>query len=812
MNGKSTGSRVFASASILRSMLLVWTLPVIGTKADEGVNFFEKEIRPLLSEHCYECHSAKSKRLKGGLRLDSREGILSGGDSGPAAVVGEPESSRLVAAVSGHDKDLEMPPKKPLRTAQIEVLTEWVRRGLPAPRQDVAASKPGSGMSLEEGRKFWSYQPVSTPALPTVKHPEWVQAPLDSFVVAGLEAAGLNQAPKADKRTLLRRATFDLTGLPPSPGETDAFLADSAPDAFARVVDRLLASSSYGERWGRQWLDVVRYADTCGNASDYPIPQAALYRDWVIKAANKDMPYDEFLREQIAGDLLPSDSDETRTNRIVATGYIAMARRFGGVGGEPHLTIDDTIDNLSRAILGSSIACARCHNHKFDPFTMEDYYGLYGFFSSTRYPNPGGEGGPRQTLFVPLIGAAEVSKISAPFEAELAAAQAVSKALEAAQEPIKAAPDSPEKTEASARLKAKFEEAKKALAEVLARMPIWPDAYAVVDGPSSGNAKIQIRGEPKNLGAEVRRKFPAILGGMQLAEGTKGSGRMELAKWLSSPTNPLTARVLVNRVWQQHFGTGIVSTPNDFGRQGQAPSHPELLDYLASRFIADGWSLKALHRSILLSRTWQLSSEATAEALEKDPSNKLLSRATRRRLDAESLRDSLLFVSGQLQLTPAGAHPFPARHTWKWTQHNPFSETYESYFRSVYLMQSRLRKNPYLNLFDGADPSSSTGVRRPTTTPLQSLFSMNSPLMHQCSEAFVLHRLGGAPEGKAKLRAAYVNTLGRSPTPTEERDALEFLEVYQKALLPADSAEAQGKAWSALARSLLATNEFLFID
>ncbi len=807
-----TGSRVCSPASILRSVLLSLALPVIAAEADEGINFFEKEIRPLLSEHCYECHSADSKKLKGGLRLDSREGILSGGDSGPAAVAGKPESSRLVAAVSGHDKDLEMPPKKPLHPAQIELLTEWVRRGLPAPSQGAVASKPGYGMSLEEGRKFWSYQPVSTPALPTVKHPEWVQEPIDKFVVAGLEAAGLSQAPKADKRTLLRRATFDLTGLPPSSAETDAFLADSAPDAFARVVDRLLASSSYGERWGRHWLDVVRYADTCGNASDYPVPQAALYRDWVLKAVNKDMPYDEFLREQIAGDLLPSDSDEARTNRIVATGYIAMARRFAGAGGEPHLTIDDTIDNLSRAVLGSSIACARCHNHKFDPFTMEDYYGLYGFFSSTRYPNPGGEGGPRQSLFVPLIAPAEVSKINAPYEAELAAAQAVSKALEAAQEPIKAAPDSPEKTEATARLKAKFEEAKKALAEVLARAPILPDAYAVVDGPSPGNAKIQIRGEPKNLGAEVRRKFPAILGGMQLPEGTKGSGRMELAKWLSSPTNPLTARVLVNRVWQQHFGAGIVATPNDFGRQGQAPSHPELLDYLASRLMADGWSLKALHRSILLSRTWQLSSEATAEALEKDPSNKLLSHATRRRLDAESLRDSLLFVSGQLQFTPAGAHSFPARHAWKWTQHNPFSETYESHFRSVYLMQSRLRKNPYLTLFDGADPSSSTGIRRPTTTPLQSLFSMNAPLMHECAEAFVLHRLGGTADENSKLRAAYGNALGRAPTPTEEKDAREFLEAYQKALVPTDPTGAQGKAWSALARSLLATNEFLYID
>lgn len=800
--------------SVFRALVCVWVCSeaASGAGTEDGIEFFEKEIRPLLARHCYECHSAESKKLKGGLRLDSREAVLRGGDSGPAAVAGDPDTSRLVVAVSGRDKDLEMPPKKPLEPAQIKALTEWVRRGLPAPKETAAASKAGFGMTVEEGRAFWSYKPVTHPTPPAVNHPEWVQQPVDSFIVARLETAGLAPAPKADKRTLLRRVSFDLTGLPPSLEETGAFLADDTAGAFERVVDRLLNSSAYGERWGRHWLDVVRYADTCGNASDYPVPQAVLYRNWVIKALNADMPYDRFLQEQIAGDLLPGEDGEARYQRIVATGYLAMARRFAGKAGELHLTIDDTIDNLSRAVLGSSIACARCHNHKFDPFTMEDYYGLYGFFSSSRYPYPGAEGDPRQSQFVPLIAPEETARLTAPHQQATAAAQAALKAVESEQEALKAAVETPEKEQRAAALKVRLEAAKKELAAVAAQAPVVPEAYAIAEGDKPANARIQLRGDPKNLGAEAARKFPEILGGMRLSADTQGSGRLELARWLSAAENPLTARVLVNRVWLQHFGTGLVATPNDFGRQGQTPSHPELLDYLASRFVQEGWSLKRLHRSILLSRTWQLASEAPDGTTEKDPSNTLLSHANRRRLDAESLRDTLLFVSGQLQPPPAGEHPFPARHTWKWTQHSPFSDAYESQSRSVYLMQSRLRKNAYLTLFDGPDPSSSTGMRQLTTTPLQALFSMNAALMHRCGEQLFKQHLGGVSGDRARVHAAYEHALGRAPTEAEAGAALDFVATYDKALPPQAAAAGRDQPWPALARSLLATNEFLYID
>jgi Protein of unknown function (DUF1553)/Protein of unknown function (DUF1549)/Planctomycete cytochrome C len=784
----------------------------VAAGAEDGLDFFEKEIRPLLAQHCYECHSAESKKLKGGLRLDSREAVLRGGDSGPAAVVGAPESSRLVAAISGRDKDLEMPPNKPLHPAQIGALSEWVRRGLPSPKESAVTSKPGYGMTLEEGQSFWSYKPVKQPVLPEVRHPQWVEQALDAFIVSRLEAAGITPSPKADKRTLLRRVCFDLTGLPPTMEQTKAFLEDGAPDAFERVVEQLLASSAYGERWGRHWLDVVRYADTCGNASDYPVPQAVLYRNWVINAVNNDMPYDRFLQEQIAGDLLPEEGEEARYERIIATGYLAMARRFAGKAGEPHLTIDDTIDNLSRAILGSSIACARCHNHKFDPFTMEDYYGLYGFFSSSRYPYPGAEGDPKQNQFVSLLAPEERRRITAPHQEETAAAQSALKQIESEQEQLNSEVDTPEKTARAAKIKERVEAAKKKLSDLAPRAPVLREAYAVAESEKPADAKIQLRGDPKNLGPAVRRKFPAILGGMLLPEATPGSGRLELAKWLSAASNPLTARVLVNRVWLQHFGAGLVTTPNDFGRQGQAPSHPELLDYLANRFVQEGWSLKKLHRTIVLSRTWQLSSMTTAELLEMDPSNALLSHANRRRLDAESFRDALLFVSAQLEPPPSGEHPFPARHTWKWTQHSPFSEAYENQSRSVYLMQSRLRKNAYLTLFDGPDPSSSTGMRQRTTTALQSLFGMNSTLMHRCGEALAEHHLGGVSEDHTKIQAAYEHTLGRAPSPVEMADALAFLEAYEKALAPQPPGTGRKAVWAALARSLLSSNEFLYID
>lgn len=788
-----------------------------------ALEFFEKKIRPIFVAHCSECHG---KKKHGGLLLDSREGWMTGGDSGAAIIPGDLEKSILIRAVRWTDKDLRMPPKQKLSDTEIADLESWVKTGAADPRTTLEnsnglTSKPKYGVSLEEGRKFWSYQPVQERAVPQVKGTTWPRNAIDNFILHRMESVGVVPVAIADSRTLLRRVTFDLTGLPPTPAEMDSFLADKSPQAFERVVDRLLESPRYGERWGRHWLDVVRYADTCGNASDYPVPQAHRYRDWVIRAFNRDLSYQQFLREQIAGDLLPSDNDSQRYDRITATGYLAIARRFGGSRtGEHHLTLEDTIDNVGRAILGSSLSCARCHDHKFDPISMSDYYGIYGIFESTRYPFPGAEADKKQADFVPLMSPAEIDELLAPHRAKMAALDAEVKMLEAAEAEAKKTPESPEK-------KALVDAATKSLNESRQRRnaaaneaPLIANAYAVADG-TAANTKMQLRGDPKRLGNEVPRHFPAILGGQELPKEANGSGRLQLAEWIVDPQNPLTARVMVNRIWQYHFGRGIVATPNDFGLRGQLPTHPELLDYLASQFVKQGWSVKSMHKLILLSQTWQLSSATLSDPTgviaknrELDPNNDLYWHFNRSRLDAESIRDSLLFVGGELDESPGGVHPFPPQHTWGWTQHNPFVANYESRRRSIYLMQQRLKKNPYLALFDGADPSSSTGVRLPSTTPLQALFAMNDPLAHGQSSKFAQRILASSSEDQLRIDAAYQLAFNRPALAEEQQECLEFLSRYRTRLVdlksPADQTEI--KAWSALARSLMGANEFIYVD
>lgn len=788
-----------------------------------ALEFFEKKIRPIFLAHCVECHG---KKEHGGLVLDSREGWMTGGDSGPAIVPGDPEKSLLIRAVRQVNKDLLMPPKQKLTTTEIADLEAWVKSGAVDPRSTLdktndLAARPKYGISLEEGRKFWSYRPVADPVVPVVQDQSWPRTAIDNFILHRMEAAGVTPVPSADPRTLLRRVTFDLTGLPPTPAEMDAFLADSSSQAFERVVDRLLSSARYGERWGRHWLDVVRYADTCGNASDYPVPQAHKYRDWVIRAFNRDLPYDQFLREQLAGDLLPSDNEAERYERILATGYLAIARRFGGNRtGEHYLTLEDTIDNVGRGLLGSSISCARCHDHKFDPITMSDYYGLYGIFESTRFPFPGAEVDKKQSDFVPLMSAAELEALRAPHQARLAALDAEVKTLETAEAAAKQLPESPDKKGAVETAAKNLAEARQKRKAAAAEAPLVNDAYAVAEG-TPANTKMQLRGDPKRLGAEVTRHFPAILGGQELAPGVPGSGRLQLADWIVNPQNPLTARVMVNRVWQYHFGRGIVPTPNDFGLRGQPPTHPELLDYLASRFMEQGWSIKSLHKLILLSHTWQLASSAALETTANhaknvavDPNNNLYWHFNRTRLDAEEIRDSLLFVGGDLDETPAGAHPFPPQSTWGWTQHNPFVANYDSRRRSIYLMQQRLKRNPYLALFDGADPSSSTAVRFMSTTPLQALFAMNDPLAHAQSGKLAQRLIASSPDEAARISSAYQLAFSRLPLPDEIQECSEFLKQYRARLseLKTPAEQMDLKAWSALARSLMGANEFIYVD
>ena len=859
----------------------------------DDLAFFEKRIRPLLADKCYGCHSAGAKEVGGELLVDSRPTIRRGGASGPAVVPGQVAKSLLFAAVSYADENLQMPPDGKLSDEQIADLRLWIERGAPDPRA-TATRHAGKQIDLAAAKQFWSLKPIGSPTVPMPRKSTRSATTIDRFILAKLEEHKLARAPDADKRTLIRRATYDLTGLPPTIDEVDAFLADASDQAFARVVDRLLDSPRYGERWARHWLDVVRYADTAGDNSDYPIPQMHRYRDWVVDAFNRDLPFDEFVRNQLAGDLrandlpdLPGDEDDDRRfQRIIATGYIANARRFGSrVDDYPqHLTIEDTLDNLGRAFLGLSLSCSRCHDHKFDPLTTRDYYGLYGVFNSTRYPWPGIELEKRQRDFVPLVAPARRAEMdravadrdrrAKALDGEIkrlkdALKNAMKDAMDAARRqnvpaagsdktPTAQASETTNQRGASgatavdskrdakpgesvAELEAALKSAereRKALADSPA---LFDTAYAVADSRTIEDAAIQLKGDPARTGDVVPRQFPAVLGGGPLVADSRESGRRELAEWLLSEQNPLTARVIVNRVWQHHFVRGLVPTPNDFGRQGQPPSHPELLDHLAAEFRADGWSFKRLHRRIMLSHTYRQSSVRSPESLEHDPINVWLSSYPRKRLDAESLRDTLLALGGNLDLSPAGPHPFPAQSTWDFTQHKPFKALYESNHRSVYLMTQRIQRQPFLATFDGADPSTSTAARVNTTTPIQSLYLLNDRFVHDQAERIasrLLSHIRESTQGQDSsvasgsdntvdsdnssnsidsansrrddigIARAYQQLFARPPAPDEAEAGRRFLADARR-LLDADTPLA---VWSAYIRALLRLNEFAYVE
>ncbi len=820
----------------------------------QGTEFFEKRIRPLLANVCADCHGAEKQ--KGDLRLDSRAGWMRGGASGAVIVPGKPDDSLLITAVRYWDKSLQMPPKHPLEPAEVNDLIEWVKFGAPDPRTEepkAEKAKTATTIDFEKGRKHWAFQPVKMPALPSVKDKAWARNDVDLFTLSRMEAAGVKPAPDADRRTLLRRVTFDLTGLPPTPEEVAAFESESIRNpqsAIRNVIDRLLASPRYGERWGRHWLDVVRYADTCGNASDYPVPQAFRYRNYVLQSFNDDVPFDQFVREQLAGDLLESAAEDERQRRIIATGYLANVRHFAGGKGEPHLTIEDAIENMGRAFLGLSINCARCHDHKFDPISSHDYYALYGILGSTTFPHPGGEGKSRPEDLVPLAPKAEVEAANKASAGQLAALDAEAKAAGEAKAAAQKEPASPEqksKLDAATKLATEIAEKRKRL-EVT---PAYPLAYSVSEG-ASANARLQVRGDPKRLGEEIPRGFLQILGGQALPKDAKSSGRLELAQWITDPANPLTARVIVNRIWQHHFGRGLVATPNDFSTRGQPPSHPELLDFLARRFVESGWSVKAMHRLLLLSHTWQLAanaeggarnaetdaadtssvaadvgrradqtrnSEPTSQAGAKiqnskfntqnsaDPDNRLFAHAERRRLDAESIRDTMLFVCGDLDFTPGGEHPFPPVQTWSFTQHKQFFALYDTNQRAVYQMQQRLRKHPFLALFDGADTNSSTAIRTTSTTALQSLFAMNDPFVHERAARFAARLAATEPDEQRRIALAFLTLYARPPEPDEAAIfAGHLARLRGEKKLPPE------QAWASVARVLIGANEFLFLD
>ncbi len=824
---------------LLRVALVGVTIFTAGVAAaadgSEAGDFFEKEVRPLLVARCYKCHS-QTDDLKGGLSLSSRAALLAGGETGPAAVPGKPTESLLVEAV--RYQGIKMPPTARLPQDEIDKLVRWVELGLPWPE---SPSPPPSPAGAEQEftisdaqRAFWSFQPVVATAPPAVRDAGWPASGIDRFILARLETGNLRANPAADKQTLIRRATFDLTGLPPTPDEIAEFLADASPEAFERVVDRLLAAPAYGERWGRHWLDVVRYADTAGETADYPVREAYKYRNWVIDAFNRDMPYDEFIREQIAGDILArSGPRELYAQRVTATGYLAISRRFGyDSENYHHLTIADTLDVLGRSVLGLSIGCARCHDHKYDPISMADYYALYGIFASSRYSFPGSEEKNRPRDLVPLLPAAEAAPLEAARAGRLATCDAEVKQAEgelaAAEKMLTAMADEIAKTELTTKIEAlkvaktelttKIEALKASLGPARARRDEVANSeaceltYGVVEGQAA-NAKIQKRGEPKRLGEEVPRRFLEILGGDAVADAS-GSGRLDLADWLTRPENPLVARVIVNRLWQHHFGAGLVQTASDFGYRGRPPSHPQLLDYLADALVCHGWSLKWLHKEIMLSRVYQLSSDDANPAAVNDPLNVLCWKYGRHRLDAEAIRDAMLAVSGNLDRARGAAHPFPPKQSWHFTQHAPFKAVYETPKRSVYLMTQRIARHPFLALFDGADPNVSTAERTETTTPAQALFLMNDPFTHEQSAALAKRLMREAADERRRLEWAHWLVLGRAPSNDELPEAAAFLERYRHLAISTGAAgeDVEQAAWSAYARVLLTSNEFLYIE
>lgn len=1124
----SIRARLFVCLSA--TLLPLWT-----TRADD-FEFFEKHIRPVLVDKCYQCHSAESKKAKGGLLLDTKDGLLKGGDTGPALVPGDPEKSLLIKAIRYTDKDLQMPPKdKRLADAQIADFVTWVKTGAPDPRiaNEKVAGTNNPTPDLTAARRQWAFHKPEDPTVPVVKNQRWAKTPVDHFILARLEDKGLSPAPPADKRTLIRRATFDLIGLPPTPKEIEDFLNDNAPDAFAKVVERLLASPHYGERWGRHWLDVVRYTDSLdsrGVGGEGDIPESYRYRDWVVNAFNQDMPYDKFVQEQIAGDLLqPNDPERIDTNGIIATGMYAIGNWGNGDADKDKILTDiadDQVDVTGRAFLGLTLACARCHDHKFDPISTADYYSMAGiFFSSHILPKLTPKGQGETLLFIPLASPAELDRrqkreariaelekqITTDTDAQLAdlgkkmlsqsadyltavgdyenrigkapqltvasfigeqpesfrpspelfqqwlnelgfgdvkllarithdfmdkpglhvlrnsnnadtpsgvinasdktvsfstitmppmsvaihpsptagvaaswtspltgtieikgrvadadpncgdgidwhieikRANGVSeiasgtipnggmqpfsdgknatnlKALKInagetlsliigpkaeyscdttiielelvdsndpkhswsltkdlttragdgknpypdafghedvwriydtlGQSPLgELASGSPlakwfaavKAHTARTDLRATAEEVQRALLATDAtnstvgklygdlanpRGAFWagmpnPEKYfpaqaqkpleaaraelamlkkdtppplakahglqdgGVPESPHAGvhDVKVHIRGRYDRLGELAPRGFPRVLAGDDRKSISKGSGRLELAKWIASPDNPLTARVMVNRIWQHHFGEGIVRTPNNYGKLGTPPTHPELLDYLAHRFIESGWSIKAMHRAIMLSAAYQQSSVPLPATLKADPDNLLFGHMNRRRLEAEALRDSLLSVNGKLNLATGG----------------PSIRDLNTDRRTLYVMTIRSDRATYQFLFDAADPNAIVEKRIDSTVAPQALFLLNHPFTVAQTKALAERLLKEAPgDDKAKINWAYELLYGRPARKDEVRIGLKALAQFRT------GSKEKNSEWEQYCQVLVCTNEFIYVD
>lgn len=769
---------------------------------DEEFEFFEQKVRPVLFQHCYECHSGRAKNLKGGLRLDSRSGLLAGGDTGPAVVPGLPDQSALLAAVR-YDDELQMPPEGKISAAEIEVLTRWIQMGAPFPELALPGKEQPQKPDPEQGRTFWSFVPARRSPQPAPHRPGWIQEPLDGFVVAELAAHGMEPAPPADSRTLVRRIYFDLIGLPPLPPELDAFAADPSPDRYERLVDRLLASPHYGERWGRFWLDLARYADQ-GEPWLSSIERAYLYRDWVVAALNVDTPYDDFVRRQLATDMLP----ETGPEDHAALGFLGLSPTYWKeLRLDPNLikTVvaeewEERIGAVSNTFLGLTVECARCHDHKYDPITSADYYALAGVFASA------------QPADVPLI--------PEPQARVVAAARTRLEPLETELKKLQQPADTGASSSSEARTR-RITELETQIREIRDSTPHIhePWAHGVeeasiqvrADGPDltkiefergvAQDIAIQLRGSPANPGQVVPRRFLSVLTPPgESRRFRQGSGRLELANAIFKDAASLASRVIVNRIWRQHFGRGLVDTPSNFGAQGSAPTHPVLLDHLAATFHEDGWSLKQLHRRIVLSATYRQTSAQNSVNEAADPENRWLWRMNRHRLEIEAWRDAMLVATDQLDRRMGG----PAADL-----SGP-----ENRRRTIYGTVIRPDLPEMLRLHDFPVPTAHSPGREPTTTPLQQLFVLNSSFLQAQSTA-LYQRLRAEAEDDSvrRIQLAYRSLFGRDPSELQQHWSREFLDSVRDGDSPdMHNDDPRDAAWQLYLQALLGTNEFLFID
>ena len=908
---------------------------------DEGFLFFEKKIRPVLAQHCYECHSAKSEKLKANLLLDRKEGWMQGGDSGPAINPGKPENSMLMKAIGYHDNDLRMPPKRKLPTEAIHDIENWIAMGAPDPRNQPISEDFGENVlrakALEEGRRYWAFKPLVDPVLPSIENQNWPADPLDHFILAKLEDQGLSPSQPADRQVLIRRTYFDLIGLPPSPEQIEDFLADSDPDAFSKVVDGLLTSVTFGERWGRHWLDVARYADTTGGGRNKPFPNAYLYKEYVINSYNEDKPFDRFVREQIAGDLLHYSTDQESNENLTALGFMALGPHNYELQDKELLRmeiVDEQMSSVGRAFLGVTMGCARCHDHPFDPIPTSEYYALAGIFRSTnsmvmgnvanfveRELKDGHEGereiharrqkaldeklknaestlqalalssdskgivvddadaelvgdwkksthvqgyhglgylhdgaikkGSKKVVFPAFIKRSgiyemQISYTSGPnrskntpvsvfhrkgvekvlvdqtktpslsgnfvslgiFAFEKGKRKVVTVSTESTLgnvivDAIRLMPqfDSKEahalNQKAERNLVLEREKMQMQVVELKESIelhkkhspPKVVKVMSVSEQDEAGDWHIHLRGGIRNLGPVVKRGFLAVATPANLSPTPNipsgASGRLQLADWVASTENPLTARVYVNRVWHHLFGRGIVRSTDNFGEMGDRPSHPKLLDHLAESFIRNGWSTKELVRKIVHSKAYRMASNGNAKAERNDPENQLFSRQTRRRLEAEAIRDAILTASGRL--VPSRINPNSAR--------------------SMFLKIDRNQIPEMFNVFDFPNPGVVSGKRNVSSVPTQALFMMNSKFVLEETKGAAERILSASEQMEDLQRIGYVYrlSLGRKPTGKERSLALSYLDKSRGEVSEVD-------AWSGLIHGLFACIDFFYLN